>query len=142
MENYLIVKAYAVYLPIVIGLTYYVAHTLFKNGKVFILDIFKGREEIAVATNTLFKVGFYLLNLGFALLILEIYDSEYNPFDTYQELIESLSEKIGGYSIYLGIMLFLNLFLFFRGKKKAKQSTERLQPVPVFETPVNIPPGA
>ena len=142
MENYLIVKAYAVYLPIVIVLTYYVAHTLFKNGKVFMLDIFKGREEIAVATNTLFKVGFYLLNLGFALLILEIDEFEYNPFDTYQELIESLSEKIGGFSIYLGIMLFLNLFLFFRGKKKAKQNTPELQPVPVFETPVNKPSGA
>ena len=91
MDNFLIVKAYAIYLPIVIALTYYVAHTLFKNGKVFMFDIFKGREDIALATNTLFKVGFYLLNLGFALIILEITDSEYNPFDTYQELIESLS---------------------------------------------------
>ena len=114
MENYLIIKAYLVYLPVVIGLTFYVAHTLFKNGKVFMLDIFKGREEIALATNKLFEVGFYLMNIGFALLIIEISDSEFYPFDTIQELIETLAYKVGGFSIYLGVMLFLNLFLFYQ----------------------------
>jgi F0F1-type ATP synthase assembly protein I len=82
------------------------------------LDIFRGREEIANATNKLFETGFYLLNLGFALMILEIYLYK----DSYQELIEKLSYKIGGFSIYLGIMLFLNLYFFFRGKRKASQA--------------------
>lgn len=81
------------------------------------LDIFKGREEIAIATNKLFETGFYLLNLGFALMILEM--SLYK--NTYQNLIEQLSYKIGGFTIYLGVMLFLNLYLFFRGKRKAKE---------------------
>ena len=35
-------------------------------------DIFKGREEIAKATNKLFETGFYLLNIGFALKIMEM----------------------------------------------------------------------
>lgn len=116
METSKILIGYAIYLPIVFFLTYYVSKTLFRNGKIFMLDIFKGREEIAFATNKLFETGFYLLNLGFALMILEL-----NIYkDTYQNLIESLSYKIGGFSIYLGIMLFFNLFLFFRGKRKAK----------------------
>ena len=79
------------------------------------LDIFKGREEIAFATNKLFETGFYLLNLGFALMILKL--SLYE--NTYQNLIEDLSYKIGGFSIYLGVMMFFNLYLFFRGKRKA-----------------------
>ena len=41
--------------------------------------------------------------------------------DSYQLLIEKLSYKIGGFAIYLGIMLFFNLFFFFRGKRKAKE---------------------
>jgi len=139
MENYFILKAYAVYLPIVIGLTYYVAHTLFKNGRVFMIDIFKGKEEIATATNQLFKVGFYLMNLGFALLILEIVDYKRNPFDTYHELIEALSEKIGGFAIYLRVMLFLNLLMFFRGRKKANQRNLPPAPAPI-PLPVNNPP--
>jgi F0F1-type ATP synthase assembly protein I len=42
--------------------------------------------------------------------------------DTYQLLIEKLSYKIGGFTIYLGLMLFLNLYFFFRGKRKAKEN--------------------
>jgi hypothetical protein len=42
--------------------------------------------------------------------------------DDYQSLIEALSYKIGGFAIYLGIMLFLNLYFFFRGKRKASQT--------------------
>ncbi|MEH0153825.1 hypothetical protein V6R21_06735 [Limibacter armeniacum] len=119
MENLIIVKAYVIYLPIVIGLTAYVAHQLFKNSKVFMLDIFHGREEIAMATNQLFKIGFYLINLGAALFILKIYQLSSN-----QDMIEKLSYKIGGFSIYLGITLFMNLYLFFRGKRKA--NTKRM----------------
>ena len=118
METTKILIGYAIYLPIALFLTYYVSKTLFKNSKIYMLDIFKGREEIANATNKLFETGFYLLNLGFALMILEIYLYK----DSYQELIEKLSFKIGGFSIYLGIMLFLNLYFFFRGKRKASQA--------------------
>ena len=35
----------------------------------------------------------------------------YNIENT-QTLFEELSTKVGGFSIYLGVMLFLNLFLF------------------------------
>ena len=109
METTKILIGYAIYLPIALFLTYYVSKTLFKNSKIYMLDIFKGREEIANATNKLFETGFYLLNLGFALMILEM-----NMYDnSYQVLIEKLSYKIGGFSIYLGIMLFLNLYFFF-----------------------------
>ncbi len=118
METTKILIGYAVYLPIALFLTYYVSKTLFKNSKVYMLDIFKGREEIAFATNKLFETGFYLLNLGFALMILQM--NLYN--DSYQLLIEKLSYKIGVFSIYLGLMLFINLYFFFRGKRKASQA--------------------
>ncbi len=117
METSKILIGYAVYVPIALFLTFYVSKTLFKNSKIYMLDIFKGRDEIAVATNKLFETGFYLLNLGFALMILKI-----NVYtNDYQTLIEALSYKIGGFSIYLGLMLFINLYFFFRGKRKANQ---------------------
>lgn len=122
MKN-LFVLTYLIYLPIVIGLTLYVARTLFRNGRVFMLDIFKGKADIADATNRLFEVGFYLINIGFALRIMEVGGYWANdPFDTTQEMVEVLAGKIGGFAIYLGAMLFLNLFLFFRGRRKARQN--------------------
>lgn len=117
METSLLSTAYIIYLPIALIMTSLVAHTLFKNSKIFMLDIFHGREDIALSTNRLFEIGFYLLNIGTALLILQM-----NEMKTVQGLIEGLSYKIGGFSIYLGVMLFLNLYFFFRGKRKARES--------------------
>lgn len=119
VDNFLTVELYLIYLPIAILMTILVARTLFKNSKVFMLDIFHGREEIALATNRLFEIGFYLLNIGAALLIMSTY-----RIDDYRQMIETLSSKIGGFSIYLGVILFLNLLLFFRGKRKAGQSVQ------------------
>jgi predicted PurR-regulated permease PerM len=113
-----IVLAYLVYLPVALGLTLYVARTLFRNARVFMLDIFRGKEDIADSTNKLFEVGFYLVNMGFALKILEIN----NTVETNQQLVEQLASKVGGFAIYLGVMLFLNLYLFFRGRRKSREN--------------------
>ncbi|MDQ8004001.1 MAG: hypothetical protein REI64_04310 [Pedobacter sp.] len=126
MNTTKILIGYAVYLPIALLLTLYVSRTLFRNSKIYMLDIFKGREEIAFATNKLFETGFYLLNIGFALMILKIRLYGNN----YQELVEALSYKIGSFSIYLGLMLFINLYFFFRGKRKAKESLNVIAPQP------------
>lgn len=116
MNTSYVLTAYLIYLPVTLLLTWYVAHTLFKNSRVFMLDIFRGKTEIAMATNKLFEVGFYLLNIGFALWILETY----TEVVSHQQVVEILSKKIGGFSIYLGVMLFFNLYLFFRGRKASK----------------------
>jgi len=117
--DFYILWAYAIYIPITVGLTLYVARKLFKNGIVYMRDIFHGKEELAISTNRLFETGFYLLNIGFALWILEM-----NYLDSTRDTIEALSQKVGGFSIYLGVVLFLNLFLFFRGKKAARINRE------------------
>ena len=125
MSNTYIVAGYLIYLPVALILTWLVARSLFRNGLIFMRDIFFGREEMATATNSLFKTGLYLLNVGFALYILKISDALRGMQDT----IEALSSKIGGFSIYLGVMLFLNLYLFFRGKRLAAQKRlEKLHP--------------
>ena len=146
-----VVLAYMIYLPVALGLTLYVARTLFTNGRTFMLDIFKGKEDIANATNKLFEVGFYLLNMGFALLILKIDQGEMLNYstvedglmqrfqfalDTNQEVVEVLARKLGGFAIYLGVMLFLNLYMFFRGRKKARQNAMLTPPIPVVHAPM------
>ena len=124
MDNTNIIIGYIIYLPIVVFLTIYISKKLFKNGKLFMIDIFKGKEDIALATNRLFEIGFYLINIGFALYIMKIYGYASNHEMSYQTLMEILSKKIGGFTIYLGVMLFFNLFLFFRGRKKSRESAK------------------
>ncbi len=116
MENILIVKTYLIYLAITLSMTFFVARILFQNSKIFMLDIFRGREEIAYPTNRLFEIGFYLMNIGAALLFMKTTRILSN-----QILLETLSWKVGSFSIYLGLMLFMNLYLLFRGKRVSSE---------------------
>ena len=122
MNTSLELIAYIIYLPISIGLTTLVSQHLFKNSKIFMLDIFNQKVEIAMATNKLFKIGFYLLNIGFALRIIKVY----NLVD-YKDLVETLSSKIGGFSIYLGIVMILFILFFLKGRKASKENSIKTQ---------------
>lgn len=114
MNNY-IIPTYVTYLVVTIALTIWVAKTLFKNGKVFLIDIFHGNKELADSVNNLLLVGFYLINIGYAVYTLQVHSAIVNP----QEMIEMLSVKVGFIILLLGAMHFFNLFVFFKLRKKA-----------------------
>lgn len=110
-----VIIAYILYLCLSILLTIWVARTLFKNGKIFLIDIFHGNKELADSVNNLLLVGFYLINVGYAVYTLQITSDIVNV----QEMIEMLSLKIGLIILILGGMHFMNLYIFFTLRKKA-----------------------
>ncbi len=118
--NYIIIT-YSLYLVITICLTIWVAGTLFKNGKIFLYDIFHGNKELADSVNNLLLVGFYLVNLGYAVYTLQITTGISNT----QEVVEQLSLKTGLIILILGGMHFLNLYIFFTLRKRAMQDNKR-----------------
>ncbi|WP_299680043.1 hypothetical protein [uncultured Tenacibaculum sp.] len=122
MNTTLVLIAYAIYLPISTGLTTFVSQHLFKNSKIFMLDIFNQQQEIAMATNKLFKIGFYLVNIGFALKIIKIYS-----LTDYKDLVETLSAKIGGFSVYLGVVMIVFIMFFLKGRKASKRENLKTQ---------------
>lgn len=119
--NYIIIT-YCFYLIISITLTIWVAKTLFKNGKIFLYDIFHGNKELADSVNNLLLVGFYLINVGYVVYTLQIYTDIINV----QEVVENLSVKIGLIILILGGMHFLNLYIFFNLRKRALQPTKKM----------------
>lgn len=124
--NYVILT-YAFYLSVSIAVTIWVARVLFNNGRVFLVDIFHGNNELADSVNKLLVVGFYLINIGYMVLALK----EYGAIANTREVIEVLSYKIGTIILILGGMHFLNLTIFFRLRNKAhraKAMTERYKP--------------
>ena len=121
----LTVVPYVIYLLVSIALTIWVAHTLHKNGRVFLVDAFHGNESLADSVNHLLVVGFYLVNLGWVCLILKLGYDIASP----KEGIEALSVKIGTVLLMLGGMHFFNLFIFSRMRHRA---TMRNAPPPVY----------
>jgi len=116
---------YLIYLAISIALTIWVAHTLHKNGRVFLVDVFHGNEQLADSVNHLLVVGFYLINLGYVSLALKL---GYGLASA-QAGIEALSVKVGMVLIVLGGMHFFNLFIFSRMRRRASL---RHSPPPVM----------
>lgn len=104
------ILTYGIYLPVTIVLTIWVARTLFNNGRIFLVDIFGGNQAIADSVNHLLIVGFYLINIGYAVYTLRIS----GEIDSVRLLIEKLSLKLGAIILILGAMHFFNLFVFFR----------------------------
>ncbi len=110
-----VIITYVLYLLITVFLTIWVARALFRNGKVFLYDIFHGNRELADSVNNLLLVGFYLINLGYAVYTLQITSGIQNA----QDMFEKLSLKIGLIILILGFMHFMNLYIFFTLRKRA-----------------------
>jgi hypothetical protein len=114
--NYFILT-YLVYLLVSIALTVWVAKVLFKNGRIFLVDIFHGNNELADSVNKLLVVGFYLINIGYMSLALK----ETGTISSIQVVVEVLSYKLGWIILILGGMHFLNLIVFFKLRNRAKR---------------------
>jgi len=108
---------YLVYAAAAIGLTVWLAMTLYRNGAVFLEDVFE-RPEIAAAVNRLLVTGFFMLNLGWALLMLRA-----GAAQNATEAIEVLARKLGVLLVALGLIHFTNLWVLrrMRHRHEARQ---------------------
>lgn len=140
--NYYLVAQYTSYLLLSFVTTVWVARTLSKNGAVFLVDAFLGKERVADAVNHLLVVGFYLINLGWVILTLKTSE----PALTVQGVIEGVASKLGVVLVVLGLMHFMNLYIFSRMRRRALidrdpppvRTNEFLAP----RTPVKVAQGA
>lgn len=123
---------YVVYLLLSIALTIWVARTLHRNGRLFLVDCFHGNEPLADSVNHLLVVGFYLLNFGFVSYVLKVGVQVPDAVGVF----ETLSSKMGVVTVALGGMHFFNIFLFHRLRRNALLDQEIRPPAqPTFIKP-------
>lgn len=113
-----VAACYFIYLAISIALTVWVARTLHKNGRVFLVDAFHGNTDLADSVNHLLVVGFYLINVGYIALAL----TTQAPLFTLREAIELESKKIGVVLLLLGGMHFFNILVFAKMRHRLVQT--------------------
>lgn len=108
---------YLIYLPIAIGLAMWVGQTLFKKGRVFLMTIFHQDLELVDSVNHLLIVGFYLVNIGYAIYTMQVL----HTLESLQIMLEALSLKLGSILLILGVLHFLNLAVLFTLRRKELQ---------------------
>ncbi|WP_395741920.1 hypothetical protein [Prosthecobacter sp.] len=109
------VISYSLYLILAVSMTIWVARTLHKNGRIFLVDCFHGNAELADSVNHLLVVGFYLVNIGFVSLYLRSTEEIAGA----RGVFELLSGKMGVVLLMLGGMHFFNLYLFTKMRRRA-----------------------
>ena len=113
------VYCYLAYLAISLAATVWVATTLHRNGRIFLVDAFRGNAELADSVNHLLLVGFYLINIGYVALALRTAGN----LDSARQAIELVSGKIGVVLLVLGVMHFGNLYVFSRLRRRERFGT-------------------
>jgi|SRR6218665_314925 len=109
------VLTYLLYLAIILYVVIYVGTMLYRNGIHFLIETFHGDKIMAMALNRFLIAGYYLLNIGYSIIILKIWQQ----VQTFQQMLEVLSFKAGGIILMLGIMHLFNLLCcVFIGRRK------------------------
>lgn len=119
-----IIACYLAYLAASLAVTVWVAQTLRRNGRAFLIDAFHGNGQLADSVNHLLVVGFYLINVGYVTLALR---TSVQVADA-RAAIELVCDKLGLVLIVLGAMHFLNLYVFNRLRQRGQ--AELRPPVP------------
>jgi hypothetical protein len=111
-----IVICYGTYLAISVAVTIWVAQTLRRNGRSFLVDAFHGNNALADSVNHLLVVGFYLINVGYVTLALRTTAR----VDDVRAAIELFCDKIGLVLLVLGAMHFMNLYVFNQLRRRGQ----------------------
>ncbi len=135
--NYLILT-YVIYGASAVALTGVLARTLHANGAVFLETVFDENPAMAMAINRLLVTGFYMLNLGYGLLIFQM-----NEAETALGATEALVTKLGLLLVSLGVIHFINMAVFWKIRRSGDEKLQtptmpsvQLPPPPATAQPV------
>jgi hypothetical protein len=107
---------YVIYLGASAALTVWVGNTLYGNGRVFLVSVFK-EAGLADSVNHLLVVGFYLVNLGAAAILINAGGAP----RTFADMIQETVTRIGVVLLVLGTMHFFNMFVLHLLRRPLRQ---------------------
>ena len=136
ISDQLAIAFYGGYALVAVALVVWLARTLQRNGEVFLENVFED-DGMARAVNQLLVVGFYLLNLGYALLLYKVGDAV-----ALTEAFNGLVGRVGALLLSLGVIHLVNMAVFWRIRNHKSRSTNRTMPMPPAPTYVNNTPPA
>jgi len=124
---------YAIYILASAFLTIWVGDTLHRNGRPFLVSVFK-EDGLADSVNRLLVVGFYLVNFGAAAILI----NTGGPPDSWAAMLKQTVTRIGVVLLVLGFMHFSNVFILRSIRRRDKSAP----PLPPNYNPYVPAPGA
>lgn len=120
------ILAYALYLPITFYITFVVGKICFQNGEIYLHRLMNEHPEHVKAINRLLLIGYYLMNLGYASIML----SNWPHLQALDQTLLMVLTRAGKIIFILGIMHYNNLLLtYYISKRINKQNNKPLKPL-------------
>lgn len=108
--------AYIIYLLITYLITVRVGFVFFRNGRIFILDLINNDVSLTDAINRILLVGYYLVNLGYAALMISTWDE----IISWTALLVSITVMTGKIVLTLALMHYINILVIYLISKRNK----------------------
>ena len=124
---------YGIYLVMSVALTVWVGDTLHRNGRPFLVSVFK-EEGLADSVNHLLVVGFYLVNFGAVAMLINTGGSPGNVTDMLKQTVT----RVGVVLLVLGFMHFNNVLILRSIRRRDKKPA----PLPPNYNPYQPAPSA
>jgi len=118
---------YFIYICASVLLTVWVGDTLHRNGRPFLVSVFK-EDGLADSVNRLLVIGFYLVNFGAAAILINTGGAP----ATVADMLKQTVTRVGVVLLVLGFMHFSNLLVLHIIRRPLRQ-----KPLP----PINYNPS-
>ncbi len=107
------VVVYVVYVALAIALISWLGVLLYRDGRIFLDDVFRDQSDLAAAISRLLVTGFVVFTLGYALLLLRI-DADATP----TMALRSSVQQFGVLLLSLGAMHSLNMLILLQVRRR------------------------
>ena len=124
---------YFIYIAASVLLTIWVGRTLYRNGRPFLVSVFK-EDGLAESVNRLLVIGFYLINFGAAAILINTGGVP----GSIAEMLKQTVTRIGVVLLVLGFMHFNNLLVLHIIRRPLRQKVV----MPPNYNPYQPAPGA
>ena len=124
---------YFIYIAASVLLTIWVGRTLYRNGRPFLVSVFK-EDGLADSVNRLLVIGFYLVNFGAAAILINTGGVP----GSIAEMLKQTVTRIGVVLLVLGFMHFNNLLVLHIIRRPLRQKIV----MPPNYNPYQPAPGA
>ncbi|WP_298760331.1 hypothetical protein [uncultured Psychroserpens sp.] len=109
------ILTYCIYLPIIAVIMVKVGWMFYTHGEVFLLYLFQQNTSLVKSINNLLLIGYYLVNLGYAVITLAYWET----ITSVPLMLNTLSEHLGIIIIGLALLHYNNvLWLNYLVKSK------------------------
>lgn len=106
--NYNIV-AYLIFISLMVLIIVYAGNYFYRNGRIFILELFKGNAAMTDAVNKILLIAYYLFNIGYAFVKLR----SWGKLGDIESVFSTVSINMGLLIFILAVTHYFNMYVIY-----------------------------